>query len=63
MAASQTQPFRILTGQSEENELLHQILVELRVISSILREQAIGVVSDDQNVLYADTELSAQKPS
>lgn len=63
MAASQGNPYRILTGQSEEIELFHQILVELRILNSILLAQAVGVVAEDQNVMYTDTELSAQKPS
>ena len=61
--ASQATPYRILNAQTEPGELLHQILQELRAISAILREQSIGVVADDLNVMYADTELSAQKPS
>lgn len=60
--ASQSAPYTILNAQSSSGELLHQILVELRVISLILRDQAAGLVADDVEFMYHDIELSAQKP-
>lgn len=60
--ATQSAPYTILNAQSSSGELLHQILVELRAISLILRDQATGLIGDDLEFMQHDIELSAQKP-
>lgn len=62
LMATQQNPYRVLNAQSEQGELLHQILVELRILTRIVQQTSLGY-ADDIDTMYADPELSAQKPT